>query len=65
MSKSERERHLFHLAGLLSFAVEKQGDRFGLTRAADVERPLHQDGLTLEQAEDILNLWKLRGLHGG
>ena len=65
MYGSEREHHLFHLARLLLFEVEKQGDRFNLTRTADIERPLHKEGLTLEQAEEALNAWKLRGLHGG
>jgi hypothetical protein len=62
---SERERHLLRLAALLSFRVTKQGDLFGLTRTADVENPVHADGLTIEQAEEVLNTWKLRGLHGG
>jgi hypothetical protein len=61
----ERERHLFHLAGLLMFEVRKNGDSFSLTRTADTERPLHQEGLSIEEAEEILNTWKLRGLHGG
>ena len=61
----ERERHLFHLAGLLLFVVEKQGERFSLTRTADTETPLHQEGLSIEKAEELLNTWKLRGFHGG
>jgi hypothetical protein len=64
-TSKERERHLFHLAGLLLFEVEKQGDSFTLTRTADTETPLHQGGLSLEEAEEVLNTWKLRGLHGG
>jgi hypothetical protein len=65
MNPSERERHLFHLAYSLLFDVKKHGDSFSLTRTADIERPLHQEGLTLEQAEELLNTWKLRGPHGG
>ena len=64
-TSKERERHLFHLAGLLLFEVEKQGDSFTLTRTADTETPLYQGGLSLEEAEEVLNTWKLRGLHGG
>jgi len=64
-TSQERERHLFHLAGLLLFEVEKQGDSFSVTRTADTETPLHQEGLSIEEAEEILNTWKLRGLHGG
>jgi hypothetical protein len=62
---SEREDHLLHLAGRLLFEVEKQGDRFTLLRTEDVERPVRQADLTLEQAEKVLNTWKLRGPHGG
>lgn len=61
----EREQHLFHLAGLLMFEVGKQGGSFSLTRTADTETPLHQEGLSIEEAEEILNTWKLRGFHGG
>lgn len=65
MHGSEREDHLLHLAGLLLFEVERQGDRFTLTRTEDVGQPERQADLTLEQAEAVLNTWKLRGLHGG
>ncbi len=65
MQLSQRERHLFHLAGLLMFDVKKEGGTFRLARTPDVERPLHQDGLTIEEAEEVLNTWKLRGPHGG
>ena len=65
MHATERERHLFHLAGLLSFEVRKHGDSFSLTRTDDIERPLHRDGLSIEEAEEVLNTWKLRGPHGG
>jgi hypothetical protein len=65
MQLSQRERHLFHLAGLLMFDVKKEGGTFSLARTADVERPLHQDGLKIEEAEEVLNTWKLRGPHGG
>jgi hypothetical protein len=65
MHASDRERHMFHLASLLSFEVEKQDGSFVLMRTVDVERPMRQAGLTLEQAEEVLNTWKLRGFHGG
>jgi hypothetical protein len=60
-----REAHLRDLAERLEFTVERSGDRFNLTRTASVARPVREDGLTLEQAEELLNEWKLRGFHGG
>jgi hypothetical protein len=65
MQASEREQHLFQLAGKLMFDVKKDGERFSLTRTADTEQPVHQDGLSIEEAEEVLNTWKLRGFHGG
>jgi hypothetical protein len=61
----ECERHMRQLAHALFFAVEKQGARFTLTRRVDVARPVRHDNLTLEQAEEVLNRWKLRGPHCG
>ncbi len=63
--ESERESHLRALADRLEFAVEKTGDRFKLTRTAGVSRPVCEDGLTLAEAEELLQAWKLRGFHGG
>jgi hypothetical protein len=63
--QSEREAHLRTLAGRLEFTVEKTGDLFKLARTADVSRPVCEDGLTLAQAEELLEAWKLRGFHGG
>lgn len=62
---TEREAHLRTLAGNLQFSVEKHGDLFTLTRTADISRPERQSDLTLDQAEDLLRRWKLRGLGGG
>lgn len=64
-SEAERERDLRTLAERLQFAVEKHGDRFTLTRTNDLERPEIEKDLTLQQAEDLLRTWKLRGLGGG
>jgi hypothetical protein len=65
MQASRREAHLFELAGKLMFDVKKDGERFSLTRTADTEQPVHQDDLSIDEAEAVLNTWKLRGLHGG
>ena len=61
----DRETHLRVLADKLLFAVEKTGDHFKLTRTAAVSRPVCEDGLTLGEAEKLLEAWKLRGFHGG
>ncbi len=64
-SACEREAQMCALAERLQFSVEKNGDRFTLTRTAEVKRPERQSDLTLDQAEDLLRRWKLRGLGGG
>jgi hypothetical protein len=60
-----REEELRELARRLYFRVERTGDRFSICREAGVEQPVRHDGLTLEEAEEVLNKWKLRGFHGG
>jgi hypothetical protein len=62
---TDRERHLRELAGELQFSMEKHGDGFTLTRTAQIESPEIESGLTLDQVEDVLRRWKLRGLGGG
>jgi hypothetical protein len=62
---SERERHMRELAEKLLFEVQKQGTGFTLTRHVDVAKLVRHENLTLEEAEEVLNTWKLRGLHGG
>jgi hypothetical protein len=57
--------NLRELAERLEFKVEQHGDRFTLTRTADVSRPVVEEGLTLAEAEELLERWKLRGLGGG
>jgi hypothetical protein len=61
----EREAHLRKLAGQLLFSVEKNGERFTLTRTADVEQNVRIKDLTIAEAEELLETWKLRGPHGG
>jgi len=62
---TDREAHLRDLARRLQFSVDKQGERFTLTRRADVSKPVVEQGLTLQEAEELLERWKLRGLGGG
>ncbi len=59
--QSEREAHMCTLASRLEFNVEKHGDHFTLIRTADVTPPVREEGLTLDQAEALLETWKLRG----
>ena len=64
-ANNEREAHLWALADRLLFKVERSGERFTLTRTADVSKPVRHERLTMEQAEELLGNWKLRGLGGG
>ena len=61
----DREVHLRELASKLFFTLTKEGSRFCLYREADVPRSVRHDGLTLDEVEETLNTWKLRGFHGG
>jgi hypothetical protein len=65
IDETDHERRLRELARKLFFTFEKHGATFSLARDIDVPNPIRYDGLTLAEAEDILNTWKLRGLHGG
>jgi len=53
------------LAQRLEFDVEEKNGRFTLVRIADAPRPVREEGLTLSEAEELLQTWKLRGFHGG
>jgi hypothetical protein len=65
VSGSDRERAAAHLAAELLFRIEKQGNRFTLERDADVRGPVRRENLTLDEVEELLETWKLRGFHGG
>ena len=62
---AEREERLRQLASKLFFSLEHKGSQYNLYRDADVSRPVQHKGLTLDEVEEILNRWKLRGPHGG
>jgi hypothetical protein len=64
-NEADRERRLRELAARLSFRFERRGARVTLYRDVDVPKPVRHDELTLDEVEDILNTWKLRGPHGG
>ena len=64
-TEQSREARMRSLAEKLSFKVEKSDGRFTLTRTIDLSRPERETNLTLAQAEELLEVWKLRGPHGG
>jgi len=63
--ENERETHLRALAERMQFRMEKSGDRFTLTRTADLSRPERATDLSLDDVQKLLDTWKLRGLGGG
>jgi hypothetical protein len=63
--EADREARLREVASKLFFTLKNQGLRFSLYRDVDVPEPIRHDGLSLDEVEDILNIWKLRGPHGG
>jgi hypothetical protein len=60
-----READMRVLAEKLLFRVDKRDGGFTLTRTIDLSRPERAENLTLSQAEELLETWKLRGLGGG
>jgi hypothetical protein len=65
MNEAEREQRVFDLAKRLGFHAEKSGACFSLAYEAAEAAPFREENLSLEQAEEILRTWKLRGPHGG
>ena len=49
VTDSERETHLRDLAERMQFRMEKSGERFTLTRTADLSRPERETDLTLDE----------------
>ncbi len=64
-SEAQREARLRDLASKLFFRLDRTGPRFALYRDADVSKPVRREDLTLDDVEDVLSTWKLRGPHGG
>jgi hypothetical protein len=63
--ETEREAHLRLLAERMQFRMEGAGGRYTLTRSTDLPRTEREENLTLDQVQDLLDTWKLRGLSGG
>ncbi|HEX5213218.1 MAG TPA: hypothetical protein VFW22_15950 [Pseudolabrys sp.] len=64
-TRDTREADMRALAHRLEFTVDKTARGFTLTRTAELSHPEREEGLTLAQAEELLETWKLRGLGGG
>ena len=60
-SEADREAHLRKLAAELLFTMESQGPRFRLHRDAEVSKPVQYEELTLDEVQEVLDTWKLRG----
>ena len=62
---SKREQNARNLARELLFQIERDGELYSLYRDADVSRPVIHQRLSLQEVEELLSIWKLRGFHGG
>jgi hypothetical protein len=60
-----RERRVKLLAHKLFFKLDRDGDRYSLYRTAGVSDAVRRENLSLDEVEQELELWKLRGDHGG
>ena len=56
---------MLELAQRLYFSIEKRGSRFNLYRDVDVRESVRREDLTLEEAEELLSTWTMRGFQGG
>jgi hypothetical protein len=61
--EAARERKARRLAEKLFFVLEGDDSGYSLLRKLGDFDPQH--GLTLDEVERILELWKLQGPHGG
>jgi len=62
---TNRERKAKHLAEKMFFKLTRKGDRYSLCRTVGLSGPARRENLTLEEVEEELETWKLRGPHGG
>jgi len=65
MEQQHSEREMRQLAERLLFDVQAHDGRFTLTRTVDAPASVRHENLTLKEAVEILESWKLRGPHGG
>jgi len=62
---SQRAQAARELAAQLLFNMEEQNGRFSLFRDIDMPGAIRRENLTLEEVEELLETWKMRGFHGG
>jgi hypothetical protein len=67
---TSRERKVKRLAKSMYFKLTRQkltrqGDRYSLCRTVGLSGPARRENLTLDEVEEELETWKLRGYHGG
>ena len=62
---ARRERKAKRLADKLLFKLDRQGSRYSLRRTAAVSGTVRRENLSLDEVERELEMWKLRGPHGG
>ncbi len=62
---AQREQAARELAAQLLFRMEERNGRFSLYRDVDLPGAVRREDLTLEEVEELLETWKLRGFHGG
>ena len=62
---ARRERKAKRLAHTLFFELDREGSRYSLRRTAGVSGTVRREDLSLDEVERELEMWKLRGPHGG
>jgi hypothetical protein len=62
---SDREARMRILAHRLDFTVQKTAGHFTLIRSSNASTAVREEHLTIGEAEQVLETWKLRGFHGG
>ena len=62
---ARRERKAKRLAHKLFFKLDRQSSRYSLLRTAGVSGTVRRENLSLDEVERELEMWKLRGPHGG
>ena len=62
---ASRERKAMRLAKKMYFKLTRQGDCYSPCRTVGLSGPARQENLTLDEVEEELETWKLRGDHSG
>jgi hypothetical protein len=62
---TSRQRKAKRLAEKLYFKLTREGNRYSLCRTVGLSGPARRENLSLDEVEQELEKWKLRGYHGG